>query len=242
MRVPRIHLPQPLQPGAEVQLDAPAGLHVAKVLRLRAGAPLLLFNGEGGEFEAEISDIRRNEVWVKLGTRIERELESPLRITLVQGISKGERMDYTIQKAVELGVQRIIPVMTARTVVNLKGERQDKRLSHWQGIARSACEQCGRNRLPEVAPITDLARWFAHDTKGLKLMLDHRGAVGVNSLEPVSGLTLVAGPEGGFTAKERELGCAAGYLALRLGPRVLRTETAALTALAVLQSRWGDLG
>lgn len=241
MRIPRIFHSQVLVPNTSIILDDNAGRHVAKVLRLGNGAPLRLFDGQGGEFNALIKEIGKREVIVTVGEHRAIEVESPLIVTLAQGISKGERMDFTIQKAVELGVQRIVPLDTERSVVNLKGERRDKKLDHWRGVIISACEQCGRNTLPELLPMQSLNSWLTTPQAGTGLLLDHRAQGTVTTLEQPTAFTLLIGPEGGLSETERTKAYEAGYTGLCLGPRVLRTETAALTALAVLQSQWGDL-
>jgi 16S rRNA (uracil1498-N3)-methyltransferase len=213
------------------------------VLRLSVGEELLLFDGTGGEYPARIVEQDKQGLWVICGERREKSCESPLQLTLAQGVSKGERMDYTIQKAVELGISRIVPVNTERSVVNLKGERLQKRMEHWRGVIISACEQCGRNTLPELLPLSSLDNWLQQPFEGRGLLLDHRATTGISALDlQGNACTLLIGPEGGLSEREQRAAVAAGYLGLRLGPRVLRTETAALTALAAIQSRWGDLG
>lgn len=241
MRIPRIFHPQPLANQHRVALDENAARHVARVLRLNLGAELTLFDGYGGEYPATIVELGKRLVEVELGTQRASEVESPLQITLAQGISKGERMDYTIQKAVELGVSRIVPLDTERSVVNLKGERQEKKQAHWRGVIISACEQCGRNTLPQLLLQQHLDTWLQSGIDGTGLLLDHRAETSIDSLHVSGAVTLLIGPEGGLSEQERERALEAGYQGLRLGPRVLRTETAALTALAALQSRFGDL-
>ena len=241
-RIPRIYHPESLQGQSELVLHDQAAQHVARVLRLGAGAQLVLFDGQGGQYPASILAVERREVRVVVGEFEVLDVESPLAITLAQGVSKGERMDLTIQKAVELGVNRIVPLATERSVVNLKGERRDKKLAHWRGVIVSACEQCGRNTLPELLPWQDLEAWLAQPQDGPKLLLDHRADNTLAQLARPSELTLLIGPEGGLADTERAAAYRAGYQGLRLGPRVLRTETAALTAITVLQARWGDLG
>jgi len=241
MRVPRIFQHQQLRAGSRLALDENAARHVARVLRLGIGAELRLFNGRGGEYPAIIDEIGKREVLVTLGEHRLIEVESPLSVTLAQGVSKGERMDFTIQKAVELGVQRIVPLDTQRSVVNLKGERRERKLDHWRGVVISACEQCGRNTLPELMPMQSLDSWLATPLQGTGLLLDPHVKNSIHTLSKTDTLTLLIGPEGGLSEHERESAYAAGYTGLRLGPRILRTETAALTALAALQSHWGDL-
>ena len=241
MRIPRIFHSQSLTPASQIALNANASHHLAKVLRLGIGAPLRLFDGHGGEYLSSIIEINKREVIVTVGEHQLIDLESPLKVTLAQGISKGERMDYTLQKAVELGVQRIVPLNTERSVVNLKGDRQERKLEHWRGVIISACEQCGRNTLPELLPMQSLDNWIRDEPRNLRLLLDHRANAGISDLNKSVDLTLLIGPEGGLSENERDNAYAAGYCGLRLGPRVLRTETAALTAMAALQSHWGDL-
>jgi 16S rRNA (uracil1498-N3)-methyltransferase len=246
VRIPRIYQAIPLVSGQTLELDAQATVHLTKVLRLRVGDALVVFNGKGngegdGEFAAQVVDVGRRSASIEIGAFVPRTLESPLELVLLQGISRGERMDYTVQKAVELGVSRIVPVLTERTVVNLKGERQEKRREHWQGVVNSACEQSGRNRVPSVAEIVPFAAAIAEVGQGLNLVLHHRAETSLDALPAPQGpVTLLIGPEGGLSAQEIEAAVAAGFMPLRLGPRVLRTETAALAALSVLQWQWGD--
>ena len=239
----RLYLPVPLAANTLVTLDERCTRHAVQVLRLRPGASIVLFNGEGGEYPAQLEVARKGEATARVTGFSDRDTESPLDIVLVQGISKGERMDYTIQKAVELGVRRIVPVNTQRSVVNLRGERVDKRHHHWQGVAIGACEQCGRNRLPLVDRPVDLHDWLNGELQGTRLVLSPMGSVSLQGMEvPETPITVLIGPEGGLDPAELRATEAAGYRGLRLGPRVLRTETAALAALAALQARWGDLG
>lgn len=241
MRIPRIYHPEPLRPATRVRLTESAARHIARVLRLGTGAPLTLFDGLGGEYPATIASLDKRSVEVELGGHQPVEHESPLRVTLAQAVSRGDRMDFTLQKAVELGVSRIVPLTTERSVVNLKGERQEKKMRHWQGVIISACEQCGRNTLPELLPMQDLDTWLTQASHDTRVMLDHRARQSIASLPPTDRLILLIGPEGGLSEAERERAQAGGYQGLQLGPRILRTETAALTALAALQSRFGDL-
>lgn len=244
MRIPRIYLPQPLSVGASLVLPEAAANHVTRVLRLKPGAALRLFNGEGGEYGAELVAVGKRDATVRLGEYDGRDAESPLQIVLGQGVSKGERMDYTIQKAAELGISRVEPLMTERTVVNLNDERRERRLQHWQGVAIGACEQCCRNRVPAVAPSVTLSQWLAQPRAGLKLVLYHRGARRLREFTPLAGepVTLLIGPEGGLSEAEIAQAMAAGFQPLCLGPRILRTETAAVMALAAMQALWGDAG
>ncbi len=246
VRIPRIYQPIPLASGQTFELDAQATVHLTKVLRLRAGDALVVFNGKGngeddGEFAARVSAVGRRSASIEIGEFASRSLESPLELVLLQGISRGERMDYTVQKAVELGVSRIVPVLTERTVVNLKGDRQEKRREHWQGVVNSACEQSGRNRVPVVMPLVPFAAALTEVPDGLKLVLHHRAQTNLGSLPtPQGSVSLLVGPEGGLSAAEIAAAEVTGFVPLRLGPRVLRTETAALATLSVLQWQWGD--
>jgi 16S rRNA (uracil1498-N3)-methyltransferase len=243
VRVPRIFVDRPLMMGDRVELPADTAHHIVQVLRKQFQDPLVLFNGRGGEFQAHLESIRRSTLWVRIGTYRPIERESPLSITLVQGISKGERMDYTLQKAVELGISALVPVQTERSVVRLDEVRSDKRLMHWHKIIIGACEQCGRNRVPRLESIQTLGQWLTGPYPGLKLLLAAEARATLGSLAAPQGrpIILLAGPEGGFSEAEHTIAETAGYLPLSLGPRILRTETAALTALAALQALWGDL-
>ena len=243
MPIPRIYLAVTLQPGTEVALDARGVGHVVRVLRLRVGDAVFLFNGDGRDYAAELIEVHKGQARCRVGNSQERITESPLKVELAQGISRGERMDYTLQKAVELGVQRIVPLATERSQVKLSGDREEKRLQHWQGIILHACEQSGRSRIPELCSVQRLDQWLATRSRdGRGLFLDPEGNVTVRGLiDPVEAVSLLVGPEGGLSPAERELAVSAGFQRLRLGPRILRTETAALTALAALQGIWGDL-
>jgi 16S rRNA (uracil1498-N3)-methyltransferase len=242
MGVPRIFIDQPLNSGERVLLREDSAHHIAQVLRKKVQDSVVLFNGRGGEFQARIESIQRTNVQVRIGAYAAVERESPLRITLVQGISRGERMDYTLQKSVELGVSAIVPVQTQRSTVRLDEERGGRRIVHWRKVLIGACEQCGRNQVPRLEPPQRLEQWLIHPQPGLKLLLAAEAKAALASLSSPQGeITLLAGPEGGFSEEEQRAAKAAGYLPLSLGPRVLRTETAALAALAALQTLWGDL-
>lgn len=246
MRLTRIYHPHRLSEGADTCLEESASNHVLRVLRLRAGAELRLFDGSGDEFEATLTGSAGGRAQVRIGRRHTRDVESPLLITLAQGISRGERMDLTLQKSVELGVHRIVPVVTAHTQVRLSGERLERRHQHWQGVIAAACEQCGRTRLPELLPVVTLDEWLDSnpEPESLRLVLDHRAEHRLGSLpRPDRAVTLLIGPEGGLEESEiAAAGRRAGYVPLGLGPRILRTETAGLAALAALQTLWGDMG
>lgn len=245
MRQPRLYVALRLAAGEELELPADAANHL-RVLRLSAGDPLTIFNGEGGEYPAVLLSLEKRSVRVRLGQPLFRDAESPLRVTLLQGISKGERMDYTIQKAVELGVTTILPLFAERSVVQLDGERLRRREQHWQGIVVSACEQCGRNTLPQLLPAATLETALERIDVELPLVLDPGASATLRHClarrSPGGGIALLIGPEGGFTAEELALSRRAGYAGVSLGPRVLRTETAGVAALAALQALAGDLG
>lgn len=241
MRLSRFYLPKSLSTGATLPLEEASAHYVRDVLRLKSGAALTVFNGEGGEYPATLA-VAGKTVSVSVGEFDPREAESCLITHLGLGISRGERMDWAIQKAVELGVSAITPLFTERCVVQLDAARQAQRLKHWRGLAESACEQCGRNRVPVLHPPLALADWLARQT-GLRLLLHPHGGLNLRELPPPVGpVALLAGPEGGFAESERQAALAAGFVALRLGPRILRTETAAIAALAAMQAVWGDLG
>ena len=231
---PRVYLDADLQGGGEILLEDVPAHHLARVLRLREGDALTVFNGRGGEWDAEF--IGRRRVRLRGFSAVERE--SPLRVTLVQGVSSGERMDYTIQKAVELGVAAIQPVLTKRGVVRLEGNRASARVAHWTKIAIAACEQCGRNRLPEVRPLLQFHE-YPPPGEGARLLLSAEAA-SIRNVEMGERVTVAAGPEAGFAPEERAALERAGFVRASLGPRVLRTETAALAALAAINALRGD--
>jgi 16S rRNA (uracil1498-N3)-methyltransferase len=242
MRLTRVFSEELLEAGREVSLSASAAAHVARVLRLAAGDELIIFDGRGGEYPAAIIESRGTVVRVQLGAQRAIDRESPLRITLGQAVARGERMDWVVQKATELGVATIVPLITERGVVRLDARQAEKRREHWRGIVISACEQSGRNRLPDVLPPQSLDQWLANATRdGIRLLLDPDAPSGVRTLRPATTATLLIGPEGGFSPAEREAALQAGFTPLHLGPRVLRTETAAIAALSALQALAGDL-
>ena len=243
MRIPRIHVPQSLHPGQDIALPAQAAEHIARVLRLEPGHPLRLFNGDGHEYVGELALVAKRSVTARVLSSTTADRESPLRITLGQGIARGDKMDWILQKATELGVARIVPLMTDRTEVKLGAERAERRLAHWQAVIASACEQCGRNRLPELQEPVRLSTWAAAvaGEGGVRLALDPRGEVAVRELPSIGAATLAVGPEGGLSEPDLATLQQAGFRGLRLGPRILRTETAGLAALAGLQAIHGDL-
>lgn len=243
MRLTRVHVPGPLAAGSRRILEGDAANHILRVLRLRPGDPLTLFDGSGAEHAARIEEFRKSAVTVTVGDPSSPQRESPLRLTLAQGISRGERMDWVVQKSTELGVARIVPIQTERTVVKLDSQQSARKLHHWQAIAIAACEQCGRNTLPEVTAPRTLHDFLKEaDTHATRLLLSPAGRLRIDELTPAAPrITVLIGPEGGLGEPEQRAALAAGFLAVRLGPRVLRTETAAVAALTLLQHRFGDL-
>ena len=254
MTLPRFYYPGEITAGRIIELPANAAHHAARVLRLEQGDEITLFNGNGGEFSAIIARIGKSGTIVAVEKQIAIERESPLNITLVQTVCASEKMDWIMQKGVELGVSRIQPIATNRGVVRLAGERADKRARHWQQIVISACEQCGRNHLPQVLPLLSLSDWLGGQMTERKnagdgaphnlcFMLSPTAEKSLRDFPEaatVAALTLLVGPEGGFAPEEEAAARATGFVPLRLGARVLRTETAALAAVAALQALWGD--
>jgi len=236
-RIPRLYVETELQANSKLTLPEGAAHHAARVLRLREGDRAVLFDGRGGEYEARLAMPGRGRVLAETGARSDPLRESPLEITLLQAVSSSDKMDFTIQKAVELGVAAIQPVFSEKSVVRLSGEREAKKLLHWQRIAIAACEQCGRNRIPEVREPLALDRYVA--AAGVKILLSPSGSGKLAGLA-TSPLILACGPEAGFSDAEEARLLRAGFTAVRLGPRVLRTETAALAALAALNALAGD--
>ncbi|MBK7252009.1 MAG: 16S rRNA (uracil(1498)-N(3))-methyltransferase [Gammaproteobacteria bacterium] len=243
MRLRRVYSAQPLATGSRCTIGGIAANHVRRVLRLRAGDALTLFDGHGGEYEARLEGCGRDEVFVAVGAYRGIERESPLHVTLVQGISRGDRMDLVVQKATELGVAHIVPLAAERSVVRLDAQQSDRRLEHWRTIAIAACEQCGRNRVPGIAAPLALHELLERREPGLtSVLLSPEGTMRVAELPaPGAGLMLLIGPEGGLSVTETAAALHAGFRAVRLGPRVLRTETAAITALSAIQQAFGDL-
>ncbi|HVC37195.1 MAG TPA: 16S rRNA (uracil(1498)-N(3))-methyltransferase [Gammaproteobacteria bacterium] len=245
MRILRIFHPEPLKDRHEVELSPASIKHLTTVLRLKAGAPLVLFDGSGFEFEAMLDAMGKKRAVARITSMHGPAVESPLHVTLAQGISRGERMDYTVQKSVELGIAEIVPVMTERSVVRLDVKTAVRKQQHWQQVVISACEQSGRVRVPQVQPPISLHTFLAaiHQAE-LKLLLDPQADKQVSNLSrPTNNrVLLLVGPEGGLDDVERAVAKRAGFLGMQLGPRILRTETAALVAISLLQARWGDLG
>jgi 16S rRNA (uracil1498-N3)-methyltransferase len=242
MNPPRFHCPLPLAEGQLVELPPQAAHHALRVLRLAAGDPVVIFGGGGGEFAARIVEARPGAVALRVGAYSPGDRESALAVTLAQALLSGDKMDLVVQKAVELGAARIQPLATARAVARLCGERAGKRLAHWRAVAVAACEQCGRNRVPEVAPVAALMGWLPGAAGAAAgFVLAPEAGTGLRALPPPEGpVTLLVGPEGGLDPEELAAARSAGFQPVRLGPRVLRTETAGLAALAALQALWGD--
>ena len=238
---PRLYCDLALSTVKEVALPESAARHAA-VLRLQAGDALTLFNGAGGEYRAKLISINKRETRVRVLEFSTNERESPLEITLALGISTGDRMDYSLQKTTELGVSAIQPLATGRSVVRLSAERAEKRIAHWRNVVIAACEQCGRNRVPPVAPVLALTDYLAGiESNHRLLMLTPGAATPLKQGERQSAVTLLIGAEGGLTPDERKAATMCGFESVSLGPRILRTETAPVAAIAVLQALWGDL-
>lgn len=238
--ISRFHFPARLPTGGTLELPDTLAHHAVRVLRLRDGERIVLFDGEGGEAEATLQ-VRGKSAFAHLETRREIDRESPLQIVLVQALAASDKMDWVVQKAVELGVSALQPVQAERSVLRLAGERADKRQAHWQQVAVSACEQCGRNRIPEVRPLQPLAQWLAAHRGALNYVLAPGGTAGFVEQPAAQDIVhVLVGPEGGWSEAELRAFDAAGCRRVRLGPRVLRTETAGLAAIAALQARWGD--
>lgn len=243
MRLTRVYVDAALSAGRRGLVSGSAANHIARVLRLGVGDALTLFDGRGGEYASHIEALKKDAVEVAVGEHIAIERESPLAVTLAQGISRGERMDWVMQKATELGVQRIVPLITERSVVRLDVHQAQKKFQHWRGIVIAACEQCGRNCLPELAVPVDLQEFLGSQaaTADMRLLLSPGGSVRIGAIKPVRNITVLIGPEGGLAPEEAAAAIAQGFVGLQLGPRILRTETAAIAALAALQGALGDL-
>lgn len=246
MRVSRLYTSAPLSIGKLIELDDDNGHYVRTVLRLKKDAVIILFNGHGGEYLCSVAEVSRKAVLINVEQWTDRSVESPLQVTLGLGISRGDRMDLTVQKAVELGVNHITPLLTERCVVQFKGEKKPQRFLHWQKIVQHAAEQSGRTTLPALLEVEQLQNWLGNQ-QGLKVFLDPYAETTLMELKPETMLesikvTLLTGPEGGFSAQERDAAKASGFIPVRLGARILRTETASLAALAAVQLLWGDFG
>jgi 16S rRNA (uracil1498-N3)-methyltransferase len=250
MRLTRIFVDTALASGATQLLPPAAAQHLVRVLRMQVGAALRIFNGQGGEFEANIESIARNAVTARIGAHLAVERESPLQVTLLQGLARGEKMDLILQKATELGVTAVVPVTTVRSSVRLDVDATQRKHAHWRGVLVGSCEQCGRNRIPDLAPAMGLAAAVASGSSQLKLLLEPDAeatslktllAAEFHATMKIPTMCVLVGPEGGLDPQEVQLAKQAGFVSCQLGPRVLRTETAALTALAALQALAGDL-
>lgn len=241
--MPRFYCSQPLAVGSQLVLPDNVAHHI-QVLRLAQGTTITLFNGDGGEYAATLSAIEKKRVSVEVKTHIARDAELPYAITLAQALPESSKMDWIIEKAVELGAAAIQPLSAQRCVMRLSGERADKKMAHWQGIIIAASEQSGRNRLAQLNAPTDCNSWIGRQDLHRRILLSPRAEQSLADWarhHPPQALTLMVGPEGGFTAAEEDLAIAQGALALSMGPRVLRTETAGLAALATLNAIWGGM-
>lgn len=243
MRIPRIHVPAPLHCDADIVLPAQAAEHLVRVLRLQSGHPLRLFDGNGNEFEAELLVAGKRAASARVLEAVANDRESPLPIRLGQSVARGEKMDWILQKATELGVAQIVPLISDRSEVRLDAQRAERRLAHWQAVVASACEQCGRSLVPILTAPVRLEAWAAtlDDNAGQRLSLDPDSATAARDLAPPSRVTLAVGPEGGWSDQDRAVLSQARFHGLRLGPRILRTETAGLAAIAALQALFGDM-
>jgi len=242
MRISRLYTPASLSTGKLIELDDDNGHYVRTVLRLKKDDQIILFNGHGGEYLCTLGEVSRKAVLIDVGQWHDRSVESPLQVVLGLGISRGDRMDLSVQKAVELGANHITPLLTERCLVQFKGEKKPQRLLHWQKIVQHAAEQSGRTTLPALPEVEQLSNWIDRQ-HGLKVFLDPYAETTLAELKPETmTVTLLTGPEGGFSDQERDIAKAAGFIPVRLGSRILRTETASLAALAAVQMLWGDFG
>jgi len=237
----RIHTPLPINQACSVTLDSIAAHHLTTVLRKKVGFVFKLFNGNGTEFSAKIIRIEKKKVDIEIIEALHTEIEAKLKLNLLIALSKGERMEFALQKAVELGVHSITPLISERTVVRLSTERLERKMDQWRKIIISACEQSGRCRIPVLAPVQLIDQTISTPPIGLSLLLDHRSDDSLSQIQaPLDQINLIVGPEGGWSENERQELINAGFKGIRLGPRVLRTETAPLAALAAIQTLWGD--
>lgn len=250
MRLTRVHVDAALGEGMIVELPSDASVHLARVLRARGGEDIVLFNGDGREFLGSITSVRGSRVHAAVGAAALVDRESPLALTLVQCVPRGDRMDFIVQKATELGVKRIVPVLSQRSVVRLDERQSAAKSAHWRAVAAGACEQCGRNRLPVIESPRPLLSYLGGPGTALqadaapppvRLLLDPDAGAGAAIAHPAGGADLAIGPEGGFGPDELEAFRLAGFTRISFGPRILRTETAAIAAVVWLQSLYGDL-
>lgn len=242
MRIPRVYESQPLSAGALIELSDTSIQHVVRALRLRDGDLIRLFNGDGAEYSATLTGVDKRRASAQVTEVTHPAVESGLQVHIGQTLSRGERMDYAVQKATEMGVTRITPLTSERCEVRLKADREDKRLRHWQQVAISACEQSLRTRVPEILDVSPLEQWIQSVDAELKLVLHHHTAQPLQSMDAPTSVALLIGPEGGLTEAEVDAALAAGFQPVAFGPRVMRTETAPVAACAILQYLWGDLG
>lgn len=240
MRIPRIYTPQSITTGQTLQLESQASHHLSKVLRKQAGDELLVFNGDGNDYSACIDSTGKKFLLIRIGNATPTATESPLAIHLGISISKGDRMDFVMQKATELGVTEITPLFTQRTEVRLKGDRLEKKHQHWQQIIINACEQSGRSLIPTLHSALAIAEWTSQIKADKKFVLNHRSNDSLLASDKVNTTALLVGPEGGLSVEEISRSEQQGFQPLALGPRVMRTETAPLAALSILQFTWGD--
>lgn len=239
--IPRLHVTRPIADASAIELPPDKVHHLCNVLRLQAGDPLIVFDGAGGEFQACIACIDKHSAWVAIERHIDCQRESVLQLTLAQGIARGDRMDFAIGKAVELGACKIQPLFTQHSQIKLSGARLQKKAAHWQRIAISAAEQSGRERLPSLGNPVTLHEFLDTKPQGTCLVLSPDAHTGLADVTPASAATLLVGPESGLSEQEVAAAVHAGYTPVRMGPRILRTETAAIAGLAAVQALWGDL-
>jgi 16S rRNA (uracil1498-N3)-methyltransferase len=241
--MPRFHVPQPLAAGQQLELPADVAHHI-NVVRMEPGDTLTLFNGDGGEYTAVLTEVQKKKAWAQIKVHDPREAELPFAVTLAQALPEGSKMDWIIEKAVELGVAGIQPLAARRCVVRLSAERAEKKLEHWNGIVVSASEQCGRNRLASVAAPLEFRDWIAQQDLHKRVILTPRASESLADWarhQPAQALSIMVGPEGGFSDEEEAEALRHGALPLSIGPRVLRTETAALAAVSILSAAWGGI-
>jgi len=241
--MPRFHCPQPLAIGLHLDLPDTVAHHV-NVVRLAPGDCITLFNGDGGEYTAVLDSVEKRRASATIKAHTPQDTELPYALTLAQALPEASKMDWIIEKAVELGVSMVQPLAARRCVVKLAGDRAEKKLSHWQGVIVSASEQCGRNRLAQLAPVADFRDWISQQDMHRRVLLSPRASQSLADWarhQPPQALTIMVGPEGGFSDEEENAALAQGALALSIGPRVLRTETAALAAVAALNAIWGGM-
>ncbi len=258
MRLTRVHVPRNLEPGTEIELPADTASHLAKVLRVRSGDEVILFSGDGREYHGTVESVRGARVTASIGAGADADRESPLAVTLVQCVPRGDRMDFIVQKATELGVSRIVPVLSQRSVVRLDAAQAESKAAHWRAVAVNACEQCGRNRIPVIEAPAALTQYLGRAAPNAAAGSTTTDAAGLlpaitrlvlepdlesNSVPPHPGaaVEIAVGPEGGFAEEELEAFRIVGFARVRLGPRILRAETAAIAALTWLQTRFGDM-